>query len=63
MRLVEYDADVPLLGVDAGIAVVFDVAGFEGENGVVTAQTDVLAGMPEGASLAEDYVARDDVFI
>jgi len=63
LRLVEHNADISFLGVDARIAVVFDVAGFEGEDGVVAAYADVFAWMPEGAALAEDYVARDYVFV
>src|SRR5207244_3372222 len=37
------------------------LAGGQGENGVVAAQAHVLAGMPLGAALTHNNVARDNV--
>ena len=59
--LVEDDADVLALGVAGGIPVVLDVAGLEGVDGVVAAETAVLAGVPYGAALLVDDVAGDDI--
>ena len=44
----------------AAIAVEEDVAFHEGEDGVVFADADVAAGMPFGATLAENDVAGND---
>lgn len=46
----------------AAVAVEEDIAFHEGEDGVVFADADVFAGVPLGATLAEDDVAGDDDF-
>ena len=59
---VENDANVLSLGMFQGIAVVANVAGFYSEYTVVSSEFAVLAGEPGCATLAENYIARDDEF-
>ena len=44
----------------AAFAVETDLAVHEGENGVISPETDILAGQELGAALADDDVACDD---
>lgn len=46
----------------AAVPIEVDVAVDEGEEGVVFAHTDILAGVPLGAALTNDDVASDDGF-
>lgn len=60
VRRVGRDADEFPLATADRVAVEGDVAGDEGEEGVVAAAADVLAGMPGRAALPDDDVARGD---
>lgn len=53
----KHDADVLLIGIPTGVAVVFYVAGLRGVDGVVAAQCAIVAWEPFRAALAEDDVA------
>lgn len=55
------DADVLAFRVLLWVFVVLYVARFGGVNRMVAAHGAVVAGEPVGASLAEDYVSRDNI--
>lgn len=63
VRLVEDDADVFAIGVEGRVAVVFDVAGGHGVDGVVAAHDAVFTGPPVRAPLFVDDVAGDDILV
>lgn len=60
---VEGHTDVLPGRVAQGIAVVFDIAGHCGVDRVVPAENGVLSGVPDGAALLVDDVARDNELI
>lgn len=61
--LVEDDANVFAVWVLGWVAVVFDVAGCHGVDGVVAAHDAVFAGPPVRSALLVEDVARDDILI
>lgn len=58
----ERNANVFTVGVERGIAVVADVTGVEGEDGVVPTHARVFAGEPKRAALTVDDHAGFDLF-
>lgn len=60
---VEGDADELAVRVDGGVAVVFYVARCGGVDRVVAPAEGILAGVPDGSSLFEDNVARNDELV
>lgn len=55
------DANVLAVGVPVRVAVVLDVAGDGGVDGVVAAKNGVFAGVPDRASLLVDDRSGEDI--